>query len=106
MGRKAKRKRRRRFPDSALKQRHPISPGVSRAGGIELAVLKCGAASIMNHDLRSFPYWVALKQQLQSGDQLWTFDSPKRFWRECIGRQGIVLVRFERFVVACTMAMN
>ncbi|SKB00216.1 hypothetical protein SAMN02745166_03097 [Prosthecobacter debontii] len=27
-----------------------------------------------------FPDWVALKQQLQPGDQLWTFDSPKRFW--------------------------
>ena len=53
-----------------------------------------------------FPDWVALKQQLQPGDQLWTFDSPKRFWSECMGWQGIVVVRSDSFVAACTTAMN
>ena len=57
--------------------------------------------------LRSdFPAWTTLKQQLQPGDELWTFDSPKRFWRQGMGWQGIVLVRSGRFVAVCTTAMN
>lgn len=59
------------------------------------------------HPLRSdFGDWISLKQQLKPGDELWTFDSPKRFWRQGMGRQGIVLVRSGYFVAACTTAMN
>ncbi len=53
-----------------------------------------------------FPEWIALKQQFQPGDELWTFDCPKRFWRQGMGWQGIMLVRSGRFVAACTTAMN
>ena len=53
-----------------------------------------------------FPDWIALKQQLQAGDELWMFDSPRRFWRQCMGWRGIVLVRSGRFLAVCTTAMN
>lgn len=53
-----------------------------------------------------FPDWVALKRQLQPDDELWTFDSPKRFWHEGMGWRGIVLVRSGCYVAVCISAMN
>jgi hypothetical protein len=53
-----------------------------------------------------FKPWVDLKQQLRPGDELWTFDSPKRFWRKGMGCRGLVLVRSGTFVAACVIAMN
>ena len=54
--------------------------------------------------LRSdFPSWQKLKALMQPGDELWTFDSPQRFWRDGMGWQGILLVRLGE---VCVTAMN
>jgi hypothetical protein len=54
----------------------------------------------------SFGPWCDLKQQSVAGDELWTFDSPKRFWRQHMGSRGLVLVRDGNFVAGCVIAMN
>ncbi len=50
--------------------------------------------------------WQKLKKQVLPGDEIWTFDSPDRFWRQGMGHQGIVLVRSGAYVDSYTVAMN
>jgi hypothetical protein len=37
--------------------------------------------------------WLALKAQIQYGDELWEFMSPDESWAELCGRAGICIVR-------------
>jgi hypothetical protein len=61
----------------------------------------------IGHPIRAeFQEWKRLKQQIQPGDELWTFDSPKKFWRQQMGSLGVVLVRSGIYVDSCVICMN
>jgi hypothetical protein len=50
--------------------------------------------------------WRSLKQQMQPGDELWTFTSPRQFWQQGMGWEGVVLVRLGICIDVCVTSMN
>jgi len=50
--------------------------------------------------------WEALKAEMKSGDELWTFSSPADYWKNLAGRLGIALVRDGKIVDVIVTAMN
>jgi hypothetical protein len=50
--------------------------------------------------------WEALKAEMQSGDELWTFRSPDQSWQDLGGRAGVVLVRDGIPIKALVTVMN
>ena len=50
--------------------------------------------------------WEALKEEMQPGDELWTFSSPPASWQGLAGRAGIALVRNGAPVKILLGAMN
>jgi hypothetical protein len=62
------------------------------------------------HILKPFgfqsPQWEALKGQMQPGDELWSFTSPKEDWSRLMGRAGIALVRDGVMIASIITRMN
>jgi hypothetical protein len=54
----------------------------------------------------AFEEWHRLKQQMEPGDELWTFCSPAEEWDNHMGWQGLVLVRDGNLFDFCISAQN
>jgi hypothetical protein len=50
--------------------------------------------------------WQKFKEQIQPGDELWTFCSPDEEWNNHMGWQGVVIVRHGALVDVCVSAQN
>ena len=50
--------------------------------------------------------WSALKGQIQEGDELWEFSSPKETWVNLCGRAGICIVRNGKVLDSIVTMMN
>jgi hypothetical protein len=50
--------------------------------------------------------WDRMKLRMLPGDELWSFDSPSRYWQGMAGRRGIALVRAGRAIDHLITAMN
>jgi hypothetical protein len=50
--------------------------------------------------------WLEMKQQIQSGDELWQFTTPPKTWEHLYGRAGIALVRQGRIINSIVTVMN
>lgn len=50
--------------------------------------------------------WNELKSELQEGDELWLFSSPKTSWMNMCGRAGICIVRDGKVVSSMVTMMN
>jgi hypothetical protein len=50
--------------------------------------------------------WEKLKANLQDGDELWQFSSPKESWINMCGRAGLCIVRDGEIVDHFVIAMN
>jgi hypothetical protein len=50
--------------------------------------------------------WEALKAEMKTGDELWTFSSPADYWKNFAGRLGIALVRNGKIVDVIVTTMN
>jgi len=50
--------------------------------------------------------WVALKEKLQEGDELWEFRSPSKDWDSLAGREGICIVRDGKVVAYIVTSMS
>jgi hypothetical protein len=50
--------------------------------------------------------WEALKVQMRSGDELWTFASPAESWEHLADRAGIALIRDGNTIAVLLGAMN
>lgn len=53
-----------------------------------------------------FHQWCDLKKELQDGDELWLFSSPKETWLNMCGRAGICIVRSGNIVYSLTTTLN
>ena len=50
--------------------------------------------------------WLALKSQIQEGDELWEFSSPPEDWKHFRGRGGICIVRRGEIVGSIVIVEN
>lgn len=50
--------------------------------------------------------WNQLKAELQDGDELWLFSSPKESWKNMCGRGGICIVRDGEVVKLMVTVLN
>jgi hypothetical protein len=50
--------------------------------------------------------WHELLAQMQPGDELWEYDSPREDWDRLMGSQGIALVRGGRVIATLVSSMN
>ena len=50
--------------------------------------------------------WVAFKEKILPGDQLWEFRSPNESWAIMGGRAGIALVRGGEVIASLVTRMN
>ncbi len=50
--------------------------------------------------------WIALKEKLQKGDELWEFDSPSEDWNNLAGRAGICIVRDDEVIDYIVTSMS
>lgn len=50
--------------------------------------------------------WLELLDQMEEGDELWTFSSSPGTWRSLCGRAGVALVRNGKIVDSLVTAMN
>lgn len=50
--------------------------------------------------------WESLKRQIQTGDELWEFDTPREFWDQLMGMAGLALVRDGKIVAFVMTRMN
>jgi hypothetical protein len=50
--------------------------------------------------------WQALLAEMQPGDELWQFSSPKESWQGLAGRAGISLVRDGEVIDSIVMCMS
>ena len=51
-------------------------------------------------------HWNQLKSELQDGDELWLFSSPKKTWQNLCGRAGICIVRDGEVIKSMVTMMN
>ncbi|MBV9969519.1 MAG: ribosomal protein L7/L12 [Xanthobacteraceae bacterium] len=50
--------------------------------------------------------WQELEQQMQPGDEIWSYSSPPVFWENMCGRGGYAVVRNGEIVYTVLTAMN